>query len=199
MRTILTVAGTHGYDDPWRRKDSPLCRHLVSSGVAIEDGFVWSTDLGGVGFGSSDLRGWEAAGVNLDHFVVPPRCPDLRIPGDDLVFLCHSHGLQPCLFACARGVKVDTLVSVCSPVREDLMQIARLARPNIRRWIYIHGGRRDRWGWLGALFDGHIGIRRAHPLADENIACPEADHNDPLTVEALFPLIGRAVLPALTV
>lgn len=192
--TIITVAGTHGYDDTWKRRDSPVSQHLARElGADIDDRFIWSTALGGIGPGSGDLRVWESAGQNLFQFCVPPRCPDRRIAPGDLVLLTHSHGLQVALFALAAGLKARALIDVCGPVREDMLPIARLAAAQVDTWTHLHGGRRDRWQWFGALFDGHVGIRRAHPLADRNVACPDADHDDPLVVEALWPLIAGAV------
>jgi len=108
---------------------------------------------------------------------VPPRCPQERIPADDLVVISHSHGLQPVLYAAKQGLKIDLLIDVCGPVRWDMLPIAGAAKKHIHRWVHIHAGHRDRWQWFGSLFDGHVGIVRKHPLADENLAIPEADHS----------------------
>lgn len=194
MKTVVTIAGTHGYDDAWRRPSSPLGRYLTSLGVLVDDSFVWSTDLGGVGRGSGDLRVWEAAGINLYRHLVPLRCPAARLPADETILLSHSHGLQVALFALAHGLRADVLIDVAGPVREDLLPTARIARASVRRWVHVHGGRRDRWQWFGTLFDGAVGIRRAHPVAHENLAIPEADHSDTLTNPEYFSVIGRALL-----
>lgn len=186
MRQIIMVPGTHAWDGvktDWYSPGHPFHEFLKSLPghelVSPEDPFVWSTRLGGVGFGSSDLVVYRAAGVNLFQYCVPPRCPQMQIPGDDLVIVSHSHGLQPVLYAAAMGLKIDLLVDVSGPVREDMMETAKLAKPNIRRWVHTYGGSKDRWQWLGGLFDGHLGIERKHPLA-ENIQVPGADHGEVL-------------------
>ena len=203
MKVIL-VAGTHSWrgkeTDDWHSPGSAFCRYLQGRGVAIvghETGgrpFVWSTNLGGFNpFSTRDLLVWEAPGANLYAYVVPPLAPDRRIPPSETVIITHSHGLQPTLFAAAKGLRIDTLIDVAGPVREDMMPTATLARPNIRRWVSIHGGRRDRWQWFGAFFDGHVGIVRDHPLAHETVSVPTADHGDVLRTPAYFPVIGEAL------
>lgn len=196
MRAVL-VAGTHSWrnDDrvDWYCPGSPFARLLESYGIAplftcAEKPlpFVWSTDVSGFGFGDEDLSGWAAAGVNLFWYCVPPMCPEKRIPGKDLILVGHSHGLQPCLFAAADGLKVAHLISVGSPIRKDMLPVAAKARPNISRWTHIHSDGSDKWQWFGSLFDGRLGIYREHPLADENIKIPKVGHSEILRKPDLF-------------
>lgn len=185
MRQVILVPGTYAWDGVKKDWYSPgahfhemikaLPSHVL---VSPQHPFVWSTRLGGVGFGDGDLVIYKAAGRNLFHYAVPPLAPDLQVPSEDLVVISHSHGLQPVLFAAEDGLKIDLFIDIAGPVRKDMMGTAARARPNIRRWVHVHAGRRDRWQWLGTLFDGHRGIVRKHPLAHENYPVPEADHSE---------------------
>jgi hypothetical protein len=186
MKQVILVPGTHAWDGvkkDWYSPGQPFHEFMVTMPghalVCPSNPFVWSTRLGGVGFGDGDLVVYRAAGMNLFQYCVPPRFPDLQIPPCDLVVISHSHGLQPVLFAAMYGLKIDLLIDVSGPVRQDLMPIAQAAKPNIRRWVHTYGGRRDRWQWLGGLFDGHVGVERKHPLA-ENLQVPGADHGEVL-------------------
>lgn len=184
MKTVVLVPGTHAWDgekEDWYSPGQPFHNFLSElPGYRISvPPFVWSTRLGGVGFGSGDLVVYRAAGVNLFQYCVPPRCPEKQIPSEELVVISHSHGLQPVLYAAREGLKIDLLIDVSGPVRHDVMPVAEAGKPNIKRWVHLYGGRRDRWQWLGELFDGKVGIKRKHPLA-ENIQVPGADHGEVL-------------------
>lgn len=191
MKAVL-VAGTHDWSDDrtgWYAPGSSFVDLLQSQGITpvFADGrpYTWSTALGGVGFGNRDLAGWEAAGINLLAYCVPPLCPSYRIPGDDLLVITHSHGLQVALFAFAHGLK-GRLIDVSGPVRKDMEMITRLALPNIRHWLHIHSDRSDTWQWLGELFDGKLGIVRQHWAADRNDCVPKVGHSDLLRDPAQF-------------
>jgi hypothetical protein len=189
MRAIL-IAGTHswnpdGIQPDWFQSGSPFSRFLDQQTnirpVFGPDGnrpFTWSTDLGGVGFGKGDLRVWEAAGVNLFDYIVPPLAPAVRIPSSDTLLIAHSHGLQVALFALAYGLKVTRLISVGSPIRKDMAETAKRARPNIGEWIHVHSDGSDKWQWFGEMFDGHFGIVREAPLADRNDFVPHVGHSE---------------------
>ncbi|MGH9350242.1 MAG: hypothetical protein ACRD26_23560 [Vicinamibacterales bacterium] len=200
MKVIL-VPGTHSWrgeaSQDWFSPTSAFVGYLGGVGFTLLDTvhpYTWDTGLGGVGFGDDDLIGWQAAGINLLHYVVPPRCKPMQVPGGLTILITHSHGLQPVLFAAAAGLKVDLCIDVAGPVRQDMMPTAERARQNIRRWVHVHAGKRDWWQVWGALFDGRWGIVREHRLADLNIPVPAADHGDVLRNPAYFPVIGRALL-----
>jgi len=189
MKAIL-IAGTWEYERPgeWVTPTSPFVAFLRAQGVepCFADGrpFTWSTDLGGVGFGDRDLHAWTAAGANLYSYVVPPLCPERRIPRDELVLISHSHGLQVALAALAYGLQAALLVDVAGPVREDMVAIAAKARPNVARWVHVHSDASDRWQWFGELGDGGWKrwfrgdrIVRTHPLADVNESVPRVGHS----------------------
>lgn len=192
--TLIFVAGTHGWKPEapgsnWSDEGSEFTAFVRSHGVrpAFGNGrpYVWSTDIGGIGFGNGDLRLWHASGINLYAYVVPPLCLAWRV--GKVVLVVHSHGLQPALFAAAEGLPVDTLISVGSPIRKDMEPIAAQARPNIRQWVHVHSDGSDRWQWYGTLFDGRRGIVREAPLADTNIRIPRVGHTGILETPAHFP------------
>lgn len=193
---IVLVPGTKAWNGEkidWYSPGSLFVTYLASKGISLLDPdhpFVWSTDIGGIGFGKGDQLVWKAAGVNLYQYLIPPRCQDRRVPPNDTIVLSHSHGLQVVLFAAAHGLKIKTFVDVAGPVRHDMMETARVARRNIRHWVHIHAGPKDYWQWLGELFDGKIGIVRQHELADVNLEIKDANHGDALRNPKFFPLVG---------
>jgi hypothetical protein len=212
-RRAVLVAGTHAWRDitsrDWYSPGSWFALELERLGVSPvfapdvfgsgrRVGFVWSTDVGGVGFGSGDLAVWQAAGIQLFWWCVPPWCPEARIPPDELLVIAHSHGVQPALWAFALGLR-GRLLSIGSPIRKDMLPIAERARPNIARWVHVHSDGSDNWQWLGALFDGRIGVYRQHPLADVNRLIPKVGHSEILRDPTQFhhwPTILADVWPA---
>jgi len=188
MSRVVLVAGTFSWNGSdrgdWYAPGSPFAVFLASRGVeplfgVRPDGphpFTWSTELGGIGGRGRVV--WQAAGVNLFNYLVPPLCPDRQLPSAETNLIAHSHGLQVVLFAAAAGLNINTLISVGSPVRRDMWATAVTARLNIRHWLHIHSDQSDRWQWLGELFDGHLGIVREHPLADQNDFVPVVGHSE---------------------
>lgn len=195
---VTFVPGTHAWDGEkkdWYSPGSEFYRACTAAGIEELDPanpYVWSSRLGGTDLGrdtAAELAIWRAAGINFYQYYIPPRCKHLRVPPADSFALTHSHGLQPVLFACAMGLQLDLLVDVAGPVREDMMPIARAARRNIRRWIHIHAGKRDRWQWFGTIGDGHLGIVREHKYAHVNHPVPQADHGEVLRDKKYHPLV----------
>ncbi len=180
---VILVAGTYG----WRGQDAPhewwwptspfadLVRSLGHTVLGAGRPFIWTTDVNGA-IGAGDCLDWRCGGINLYEYAVPSLCPQSRVPPDALTVIAHSHGLQVALFAAASGLKIGHLVSVCSPIRQDLAKTTRLARPNIARWVHIHSDDSDQWQVLGEFGDGSIGITREAPLADENYFVPGVGH-----------------------
>jgi hypothetical protein len=179
--TYLPIAGTHGWrgkvKGEWWRDTSPFASFMLSRGLAhLAAGrrpFIWSTDLNGHRFwrrmlGFNDFHSdWEAAGHSLGFYLRPFNDLDDRyVPIKHRNLIVHSHALQPVLYACAYGLKINSLVSVMSPVRQDMMPVAEHARPNIARWLCLHTDQSDSTQLLGELGDGRLRPVRRHPLAD---------------------------------
>lgn len=190
---VVLVPGTWGWSDDasaeWYRDGAPFTQFLIANGLRPFEPngrpFVWSTRLGGLGFGGGKMATWRAAGINLLDYLVPPLDPAAQLPPSQTRVICHSHGMQVVLFAAAAGLKIDTLISVAGPVRADMRMTTMMARRNIRRWVHLHSDWSDKWQWLGEIGDGVLGIVRAEPLADENDTIPGVGHSrllrDPTT------------------
>ncbi len=165
------------HDEKWWLPDSPFALHLRKLGLAPLKSrpFVWSTDINGGLFSffqASKHSDWDAAGAALSFYLAGTRLEDRNI-------IAHSHGLQAVLYACANyGVRLNTLISVSSPIRKDMVEVSEKARPNIGYWTHVHSDSSDRTQWFGTLFDGALGIVRAHPLADLNVKIPKVGHSD---------------------
>lgn len=196
---IVPVAGTHGYrgtlTGEWWCPGSPVLTFLDAEGFPLlspERPFVWTTDVNGwrfwrrwFGFGDPH-HDWTAGGHAFYAFLRPFLDHlDTYIPIRDRNAVVHSHGLQVALYACQFGLKLNSLVSVMSPVRTDMLRVAFDARPNIGYWEHVRADK-DRFQWWGAIGDGHVGIDREHPLADRNTRINGASHAKLLRDPAWF-------------
>ncbi len=177
--------------DDWYHPSSALSIYFTDRAlfqIGSSRPFEWTTDPNGwrpwrrwFGVGDSDHRDWLVAGRNLYAWLRPPVTDsDDYVKLADRNIIAHSHALQVALYACASGLKINKLISLAGPVRDDMRAIAAAARPNIGRWIHVHSDKSDRTQWLGEWGDGVLRIVRAHPLADMNIAIPRVGHSDML-------------------
>jgi hypothetical protein len=168
MRYIL-VAGTHGAsrDDDFDALGSEFRTELNRLGLqpVSSTPFLWSTDIDGLW--GKNIQ-WAIGGANLLSFAVPPLCPERAVPSKELLVIAFSHGAQVALHAFASGLK-GRLITVNPPIRDDMEPVISHARTNIVRWVNIYGDWRDVWVVLGALRDGHFGIRRQFEQADANL------------------------------
>lgn len=192
MNPIL-VAGTGSWKDngsiDWFCPGHDFGKFLDAQGVApIYDGngtpkpFVWSTDLAGVPV-LTNKKDWAAGGAALSYFVrFKAICRSY-----ETALIVHSHGLQVAAFAAAEyGLKVDTLISMGSPLRADMRDRYQVLRTNTRYWLHVHSDKSDRWQWFGELFDGHFGIVRETPLANRNDFVPGVGHSELLRDPAQY-------------
>lgn len=211
---VLLIPGTDGwhpeipkYTD-WYTDPSPFTGLLREHGVEPLPGelsyadFIWSTQVNGVPSlllsHGGDLRGWNAAGISLCQYLVPKRCPSVRVPGAQTNIIAHSHAAQVVLYAAAAGLKVNTLITVCSPVRHDMDQTIEKARPNITRWLHLHSDHTDHTQILGQFFDHAVSVKRTFDAADENALVPGVGHSGLLHDPENFPLwLGRGWLTGL--
>ncbi len=177
---------------PWsaNMRARGLEHHHLYSGAPRP--FVWTTDLEGNQWWRrligkpADVTEWQAAGQNLFAYCVPPIAPGVQIAACNLHIIAHSHAAQVVAFACADGLRVNTLITVGSPIRADMLQVYRRARANIGFHWHFHSDSSDRFQWLGAFGDGRIGIVRRHPFADQNVGLPGVGHSDILNNMRLF-------------
>jgi pimeloyl-ACP methyl ester carboxylesterase len=193
MTPILPIHGTWGADfdgaasglPQWWQAGSPFTAFMRERGLDATyfEPFVWSGDVAGIArllpwnwFRAPGSRDWEAAARALCYHQEPRKCP---VPFAERNYIAHSHGGQVALLAAASGLKIRRLVTVSTPVREDMRRTIELARPNIERWWHLYDPRplSDRFQVLGELGDGRVGWRRAFVKADRNIAVPGVGHS----------------------
>lgn len=201
---VLLVQGTHawGRTDPraeWWHPESAFVAFLAQAGFSLVGAprvFQWDTDLDGIGWLQRRPQkkhiNWEAAGLNLYAYLVPPVTAAAQredyVPIADRNLIAHSHAAQVVAYACAAGLKINRLLTLASPVREDMRAVYAQARPNIQSWRHVHSDDSDRIQWLGEVFDGKWGIVRRQPYADVNVLLPDVSHSKLLTQPAYFPL-----------
>lgn len=169
MIRYITVAGTHGADrTDWDQLDSPFsnllqfhgCEQLITDPLRK---FMWSTEVDGL-LGRNNT--WDASGQALADYIVPPLLGSTLLAAKDTYVISHSHGGNVVAYACGKyGLKIEGLITIGMPIREDLHDLYQMATPNIKRHLHIHAGWKDYWQVLGALRDGRWGIHREHPFA----------------------------------
>lgn len=170
--TIL-IAGTWGDDAAWWKIGSPFWMEARRNGVSLQNGadpYTWTTEVDGL-FGRN--RDWETAGDALRWY-----CGAKKL--DRVNILAHSHGGQPALYAAAKRLPIDTLITIATPIRWDMEEVAETARPFIRLWIHLRSDRSDWMQWLGEILDGRLawpGTVRDFDVADQNIIEPSVGHS----------------------
>lgn len=176
------VAGTWAYQDPWYSdNESPFAKMMRGAGFAAVravDGrpFRWSTELDGVKFWERHAQ-WEAGADALYYF-----CEYL--PYEDRNIIAHSHGGQVALIAAASGLKLRTLTTVGTPVRNDVP--AAKAAANIAFWQHIYDKDFDKMGWIGSWFDRKWSSDRTFKdiEAVHRLPLKDIDHSKVLREEA---------------
>lgn len=193
MIPFIAIGGTWAWDGSalgqWYDQDSPWSANMRARGLEHHHllygdprPFVWSTDLDGAPWRrwlgmKPKMNDWQAAGHNLFAYCVPPRAPQYRIPPSELHIIAHSHALQVVSFAAADGLRINTLITVGSPIRKDMYEVYERARVNIGfHWHFCSDGT-DTMQWLGELGDGAFGIIRKHPCAQQNVMIPKVGHS----------------------
>jgi hypothetical protein len=200
----VAVGGTWSWngssDGQWYEPRSPWASYARKHGclpIVDRNGepFVWSSDANGWQFwrwwfgGRPDYSDWKAGARHLFAWLVPPLNPAAALPPEHCHVICHSHGLQVVLMAAAMGLKINTLIDVCGPVRQDIIvDYGQAARANIGYMLSIHSDESDDWQRRGSLGDGKAERRvtRAHPLADVTHFVPQHGHSKVLTDPSWF-------------
>lgn len=190
MIAFVPVHGTWGHPPQvgdWWLSNSELMAFLGKHGLEPlrpSDPFLWSGDVnGGIDWpwSSRDHTDWQAGGHALRWYL---REGTDYVPINQRRIVSHSHGLQVVLYACAQGLKIDRLLSITGPVRDDMKEIAAMARPNIGRWHHAYSDG-DRMQAFGAMLDGAWGIHRKAIYqsrvgliaADQNIGIKKIGHS----------------------
>lgn len=181
----------------WWQNGSVFNTRLAAQGVELlcpDDPFQWDSNLSGTFFTHTDRREWQAAGLALRQYF-----DRANVPLCDRNVVAHSHGLQVVMYACAFGLKLRNLVTVCGPVRADMTQVTKLARTRIGYWLAISDPG-DPIQAAGELFDGPLHRPVAlNPYADVNDSVPGITHTGPVYAESVLPLwASRGWAAALT-
>jgi pimeloyl-ACP methyl ester carboxylesterase len=171
MIRFIAVAGTHAMnrgDAEWDNPDSPLTLFLRANGVSPLTvsplkRYAWSTAIDGL---DKTNGTWDAAGRALAHYIVPPLAEKSLLPPKETFIIAHSHGGNVVAYACGKyGLKVNGLITVATPVRDDLHDLYEAASCNIERHLHLYAGWRDYMQILGSIMDGSWGIHRKMPYA----------------------------------
>lgn len=191
----IPVHGTWAIDEGelawWKAKSefSQYARRFNMFQFASATGhpFYWTSDLNGVSYNflskNQKKTDWLSGGYALIYYL------QNTLPHERNI-IAHSHGLQVVLFACAHGLKINNLISVCSPIRDDMNLISTIARPNIKNWLHIYDSS-DRIQFLGQFGDGRLFGSRTSKFADENQRLAGINHSDVLKVGAQMDLWSK--------
>lgn len=186
MSPVILVEGTFGGD--WAKPRSRFSNMLRKHGLEPVL-FEWSRNVDGLPgwlnwWQKGQHRSWISGGKALADKI---RVMKLMNPGCRISVICHSHGVNVVIYAvlrahdCGDPIQVDDLVSVCSPVREDMHKQANGARKyGIRRWRQIASQNGDFMQWAGEVFDGHLQLKgrtREWKQATSNILLEGIGHS----------------------
>lgn len=210
MIPFIAIGGTWSYNGSskgqWYDADSPFSANMRLKGfqhhhllTGSPRPFVWDTDLEGNQFWrrwigkAPSTTDWQAAGMNLFAYCVPPIAPQSQIQPCNLHIIAHSHAAQVVAFAAADGLRINTLVTVGSPIRADMVDVYRRARANIGFHWHFHSDGSDRFQWLGEVGDGlfstfkhALNPTRSWPGADQNVGLPGVGHSNILNDMRIF-------------
>lgn len=195
------ITGLKGRGD-WYHDGSDFCRFFGDHGIDCVP-FHWPTALAGFEFWlpwfgfEPNLGDWEIPAVHAKEIYQPSEVDPVHWPRPSRVhWVGHSHAAQPLLMACAMGLRINLLVTVCSPVRVDVLErYGPRARKNIGYHLH-YWSVGDRVQAAGAVGDSYFGtlreftyIRRSGEViyrADEHIQLPEVCGHSGLLHRAEF-------------
>jgi len=184
--------GVHGTwdlaEDSWWRHGSPFCKLAAENGLHCEEEFetfFWNGAIDGVSLKTVLTLGllrdrhytWMASGLSLRNRL---RLSALK----DRNLIVHSYGLSVLAYA---EIEVNNIISVGSPIRNDLSSRYRALRNRCNRWMHIYDTEWDHMAYLGQLFDGRwFGTRRCE-FAHENCRLKHIGHSkilrDPVAMQ----------------
>lgn len=194
---VGTVSGTWGRGETgpgsyrWWKPPSVFIANLRNAGLEIvseTDYFDWSTNLDGVRGHNDD---WLTSGKALYWWWAAHGMRPLSLIG-------HSHAGQIIAYALAYSrqlynllkidpvpMVLDHLVTVGSPVREDMQPVWDQAKPLIEDWTHIYCDEKiilpDDLGYqeLGSSNSPEFPFTRLMPQADRNVeVTPATTHHD---------------------
>jgi len=185
----------------WFNEGSAFCKFAFDHGLACCY-FPWPTALAGAEFWKPwfgvkpDLGDWEIPALNLKERFQPTEIDPAHWPRQSRIHvITHSHGAQPAIIAAALGLKINVLITVSAPIREDVLDTyGEAARKNIGYHLEYYSVD-DGIQMAGAIGDGRFGVTRTfnHQVggcriykADETIVMPEACGHSKLLHDATY-------------
>src|SRR6266542_941457 len=171
MQSVILVPGTFFKADGWSSPGSPFCRYLESRGFTAIPFRGWSGDVDGFTYDpleNGSHADWKAGGWALRYLLAREPYP----------VIAHSHGGQvAALTAADTRTPLSALITVCTPVRQDMRPIYREARLTIGHWRHVYASGWDLLQRAGELFDGHVGWVRQMADAHDNVGIPGISHS----------------------
>lgn len=204
MRTYVAVPGTWAWrerhePDAWFQSTSAFAVAMREQGLTPlrpERPFMWTTRINGDGlwrrwlapiiprsWERGDTKDWESAAPALVDYCELGNGPD--------VIIAHSHAGQVLALAAARyGLRCPLVVTVSTPVRDDLEREYFALRRAADTWRHLYDSKADWIAVLGGAGDGHMGLTRAMPQAHENVGVRGVSHTGVLTDPKVLPKWG---------
>ena len=180
MPRVILGPGTWGGTNDWSCEGSPFWRYLEGKGFTPIRFRGFSGDVDGLPFEpfeNGTHSDWRAGGWALAYF--------LRL--GSAAAIAHSHfGNLAAYCAAETGVTIPALVTVCTPVRNDMHEVYEQARKHIGHWRHVYSTGWDFWQRAGELFDGSIGWTRMMSAAHDNVGIPNISHSKVLEDPAYF-------------
>ena len=184
----IPIHGTWAIDEAeiaWWKMSGAFAQFAARSNVfqlypdAVGLPFVWSSDISGFKYnfssGNRKHTDWRAGGYSLAYYLQ-------NVPVSDRNLIIHSHGLQPVAYAAMLGVEFNNVISVCSPIRSDMMDTYEILRLRSKHWLHLYSNR-DLIGWLGQFGDGRaFGSRKIDIPGVENQHLKDINHTDVLKI-----------------
>lgn len=142
-------------NDAWWRHGSSFCELTARYGLVCEEQFetfYWSGLVDGINLKTVLTLGlirdqhetWDSAGLSLRN-----RLKLSELEGRNLIV--HSHGLQVLAYS---NILVNNIISVGSPIREDMFPLYELLEKNSNSWLHIYDEIWDKIEFLGQIGDG---------------------------------------------
>lgn len=187
-----SIGGTWDWDDNtkvrWYKSNSEFSLFMSLHGfhqLFPNTPFKWSMEIDGIPLPSRTKHSnWRAGAKALIYYLQLT-----EIPLHKRNIICHSHGLNVVLYACGQeGLKLNNLISVASPIRNDMCEIADIAQDNIENWLHIRDARTDWRGTLGQIWDGKWSLDRTNKWADDEDIVREISHSKIIRDKTCFHL-----------
>ncbi len=162
------LGGTHDWQrGEWFWCDSPFAAWMRMKGFECRrrNGPFWSGILGGVPV--LKTKAWEFGASVLKEWM------EEHLPVGDRNLITVSHGGQVAFLALAKGLQVNSLVTITMPQRADMESVYLAAKPDIAvdadghpKLTNVHSSSlwKDRWQILGTVLDGAFRFRRTMAL-----------------------------------